>query len=68
MDLGRALRYYREIREYTQWELAEKAGINEKYYGKIERNESSPTIKKLEYICEALKIQVSELIETAENF
>lgn len=67
MDLGRALRYYREINKYTQWEISSKAGVNEKYYGRIERNESSPTINKVEMICEALDMEVSCLIKKAEE-
>lgn len=68
MDLGRALRYYREMKKCTQWELASKAGVNEKYYGKVERNESSPTIYRLELICKGLNIEVSTLIKKAEEF
>ena len=42
----------------TQEELAYKAGINEKYYGRLERNKSFPTIDKLEKICIALNTDI----------
>lgn len=61
MNIGEKLRIYREYRNLTQDELASKAGINEKYYGRIEREESCPTIKKLEQICKALDIDIIEL-------
>lgn len=54
MNIGIALRYYRKISGLTQMQLAEKADINEKYYGELERDQSSPTINRLEKICMAL--------------
>lgn len=53
MDIGIALRYYRKLGQLTQNQVAEEAEVNEKYYGEIERNESSPTIDRLEKICKA---------------
>lgn len=38
----------------TQEQLASKANINEKYLGKIEREESNPTIEKVLSLCNAL--------------
>ena len=52
---------YREYHQLTQEDLGTKAGVNEKYYGRIERNESCPTVDKLEKICTALGIELSEL-------
>ena len=40
MDIGNTLKIYRQHAGLTQEELAYKAGLNEKYYGRIERNES----------------------------
>ena len=60
MQIGNKLKVYREYRKLSQEELAYKAGINEKYYGRIERNESCPTLEKLQKICEALQIDVVE--------
>ena len=58
--IGEELKRYRLKREITQYQLAEMAGINEKYYGKIERNESCPTIDILNKICHALEIDLLE--------
>lgn len=61
MNIGKRLKAYREYHQLTQEDLATKAGVNEKYYGRIERNESCPTVDKLEKICTALGIELSEL-------
>lgn len=50
MNIGKRLKAYREYHQLTQEDLATKAGVNEKYYGRIERNESCPTVDKLEKI------------------
>lgn len=69
MNIGKNLRAYRELRGYSQEELADKAEINEKYYGRVERNESCPTIDMLEKICNALDIDIIEffLYELSHN-
>ena len=46
----------------TQSEVAEISGINEKYLGRIERNESVPTVDKVEQICRAFDIRVSDML------
>lgn len=60
MNVGKNIRAYRELRGHSQEELADRARINEKYYGRIERNESCPTIEMLEKICDALDIDIIE--------
>lgn len=58
MDIGNTLKIYRQHAGLTQEELAYKAGLNEKYYGRIERNESCPTLEKLQKVCAALNIDI----------
>lgn len=62
MNVGIMLRYYRKLYKMTQSEVAELSGINEKYLGRIERNESVPTIDKLEQLCTAFDIRVSDFL------
>ncbi|MCM1106386.1 MAG: helix-turn-helix domain-containing protein [Blautia sp.] len=62
MDIGDALKYYRRNARMTQAKVAEQAGVNEKYYGQIERGESSPTIDRLELICFSLGISIQQLV------
>ena len=56
MNVGAMLKYYRVLYNLTQSEVAEMSGINEKYLGRIERNESVPTIDKVEQLCMAFDI------------
>ena len=58
MDIGKKLKAYRSYLNLTQEELAYKAGLNEKYYGRLERNESCPTVEKLQQICNALNVDI----------
>lgn len=62
MKLGALVKYYRELYNLTQAEIAERAGMNEKYYGRIERDESVPTIDKVEDLCHAFDIRFSDLL------
>ena len=62
MDIVRAIKYYRKIYHLTQSEVAELSGINEKYLGRIERNESVPTIDKVEQLCQAFDIRITDLL------
>lgn len=48
----------------TQCDVAEQSGINEKYYGRLERDESVPTIDKVEQICNVFHIELSQFFST----
>lgn len=65
MEIGKVLLFYRTLYGLTQTEIAEKAGINEKYYGRLERGESVPTLDKIEMLCRALDLRLVDLF--AEN-
>lgn len=62
MKIGRILRYYRRLYNLTQSEVAELSGINEKYLGRIERDESVPTIDKVEQLCLAFDIRLNDML------
>jgi len=62
MKIGRILKYYRALHNLTQSEVAELSGINEKYLGRIERDESVPTIDKVEQLCLAFDIRLSDML------
>ena len=51
----------------SQEKFAELAHINESYFGRIERWQSSPTFKTIIKIAEALEIQLSELMNLIEK-
>lgn len=62
MDVFNIIKIYRKFLGLTQEEVASKAGINDKYYGRIERGESCPTIDYVIKICEAMDISLLELM------
>lgn len=60
-SLGKALKAVRRQREMSQEQVALEAEITTTYYGLVERNEKSPTVRMLEKICRALEYPISEL-------
>lgn len=61
------LKEIRKQRYLTQEQLAEASNINEKYYGRIERGESYPTIPIFFCICNALDISPYKFMEIMED-
>ena len=64
IQLGTVVRRLREEQELSRLTLAEISGVNEKYIGKIERGESSPSCFVLKKLSIGLKIELSEIIKT----
>ena len=60
--LGKNIREKRKEKVLTQEELAEKAGINPKFLGKVERAETNVSLLTLAKICDALGISICELL------
>ena len=63
----KTLKYLRIQRCLTQAQLAEDSEINEKYYGRIERGESYPTIPVFFALCNALDITPLQFMIIMEN-
>lgn len=61
--LGRRIRALRVRRELTQEALGERAGLNYKYLGAVERGERNPPLKQLEKIAGALQVELYELLQ-----
>lgn len=53
---GRQLRQIRKLRQLTQEELGEKAGISYKYVGEMERGEANPSLDILVRLAQVLDI------------
>lgn len=62
IKLGAIVRKLREEQELSRLALAEISGVNEKYIGKIERGESSPSCFVLKKLSIGLNIQLSNLL------
>src|SRR5688500_381142 len=60
--LGHRMKAVRLRRELTQEALGERAGLNYKYLGAIERGECNPSLKQLLKIAHALGVEPYELL------
>lgn len=60
--VARNLRLLRQASDLTQEQLADLAGLDRNYIGKLEREENSPTVDTLEAIALALQVDVGWLI------
>ena len=61
------MKFFRELKGFTQEELAEKAKLSSKFIGEIERGTGNPTIESLAKIAGALKIPAAQLL-TEEDY
>ncbi|MER8369943.1 helix-turn-helix transcriptional regulator [Mesorhizobium sp. M1348] len=59
---ARNLRLLRQGTGLSQEQLADLAGLDRNYVGKLEREENSPTVDTLEVLALALQVDVEELI------
>ena len=62
--LGEKLRTFRKIKKLTQFQLAEKAGLNEKQISRIEAGQNYPTYTTFAKLIEILDIEISEFINS----
>jgi transcriptional regulator with XRE-family HTH domain len=62
--LGAQLRRLRQDRELTQERLAELAGLNYKYIGRVELGKADPGADVLVRLARALSVPVGDLFET----
>ncbi|WP_265088668.1 helix-turn-helix domain-containing protein [Psychrobacter sp. DD43] len=59
---GKRVREARRSKGISQERLAEMAGIDRSYMGNIERGEKNITLKKAYEICDALEIEIQDLV------
>lgn len=62
VQFGKHLRKLREDRDWTQEELADKAGMHFTYIGQIERGLRNPSLVNLERLAKALRVKAGELL------
>ncbi|MBL7700373.1 MAG: helix-turn-helix transcriptional regulator [Chitinophagaceae bacterium] len=63
---GNKLRIFREFRNYSQEYVAEKLGITQNAYSRIETNQTKITTDRLQRLAELLEIPVTDLLSDAE--
>ncbi len=65
--LGCAIRRQRRQLELSQEALSERSGVHWVYISHIENGLKSPTVRVLQALAEALRMEVSELVRMAEQ-
>ncbi|MBD2528210.1 helix-turn-helix transcriptional regulator [Nostoc flagelliforme FACHB-838] len=58
---GKAIRRRRRELDYSQEELAEKAGLHRNYISSIETGTRNPSLKNIEKLAKAMNISISAL-------
>jgi len=59
--LGQKIRIERQKRKISQEHLAEMADLNRNFIGMVERGETNITVKNLESIANAFKMNIADL-------
>ena len=59
---GKRVREIRLSKNFSQEELADRAGLHRTYIGMIERAEKNITLRNIEKIANALNIEIKELL------
>ncbi|MHB8644445.1 MAG: helix-turn-helix domain-containing protein [Thermomicrobiales bacterium] len=62
--LGTRVRELRLARGWTQEQLAERAGIHEKFLGAVERGERNVTLRNIARIARGLNVPIMALFAT----
>ena len=63
LDGENALKVWREYRQLTQQQLADKAGISKAYLSQIESGKRKGTVEVLSSISETLKLTLEDIID-----
>ena len=67
-NIGKKIRHYRLKLNYTQENLSQILGLNEKYIGHVERFERQISNKVLASLLKLFKIQPSEFFDFEEKY
>lgn len=68
LKVSELLRQVRVAKNVTQVEMANRLGMSQNGYGKIERGQTYLTLTKIKEIAKALDISYSELLSSVEGF
>ena len=65
--LGNRIRTLRNIKRWSQQDLGERADVNYKFLGEIERGQQNPSFHVLLKIADALEIELTELFRLEQE-
>lgn len=68
LKLGKRIRELRKDKGLSQSQLAELAGLNDKYLGEVERGSNNISIKNLGQIAAALEVETFELLDGSHEY
>ncbi len=68
LEIGKRIRYYRKKNSITLQEMAERTALSVGYLSNIEREVTSPTVENALKICEAMAINIVDLINESVPF
>ena len=66
MALGKAIRRAREAKKMSQEALADGAGVDRSYVGRVERGDNNAAILTIQKLARALGISVAKLMQDAK--
>lgn len=62
LNIGENIKKFRELKNMTREQIADVLGLSVSAYGKIERNETDPTISRLFQIAQVLQVELSQIL------
>lgn len=66
--LGERLKQIRKKNNMTLQELSNRTELSISYLSNIERNHTSPTVKHLELICDAMQCDIAQIVRSSIGF
>lgn len=67
MKINEKIKQFREVRQWTQEEMAQKLNMTTKGYAKIERGETLSNLPRLEQIAEIFGMHICQLLSYGEE-
>lgn len=68
MNIGKAIRRYRKLRQMTLVEVSEASGISVSHLSDVERGKNSISLRKLNDIARVLNLRTSMLVIKGEQY
>lgn len=67
VKVGKRIREFRKAQRISQQELGERADLNYKYIGGVERGERNPSVESLVKIAKGLKVDVGDFFNVDDS-